>query len=218
MKTLIASRSRNFSVVSPPRSRSSPSTVCVVRRVDYDRDRLIILGSGAQHRGTADINLFDRFHELDAGLRDRGFERIKIDHKKVDCLDAVLARRGLVLLVAAKVEQRTVHFRMQRLYPAIEHFGEPGKIGNVADVDSRLPQETRCAASGNNFHALFFELACEIGHASFVGNGDESALDFHEDFRRTKTQAIAYMTTPKASDKPRERAKLGRLSTPGSPA
>src|SRR4029434_6287561 len=148
--------------------------------------------------GTADIDLLDRFREFDARLRDRGYERIKIDHQKVDRLNAVLARGGLVLLVATQVEQRPVHFWMQRLYPAIEHFGKPGETGNAAHINSRLPQETRCAARGNDFDAPFLELAREIGHASLVGNGDESALDFHEDFRCTKMQAIAYMTSTNA--------------------
>ena len=40
----------------------------VIRRVDHHRDRLIILGSAAQHRGTADIDLLDRFREFDAGF------------------------------------------------------------------------------------------------------------------------------------------------------
>src|SRR4029077_1627994 len=171
-------------------------------------DRLIILGSAAQHRGTADVDLLDRFREFYARLRDRGFKRIEIDHEQVDHLDSVLARRSFVFLVAAQVEQRSVHFWMQCLDPSIEHFGKPGETGNATHIDSCLSQKTRCAARGNDFDALFLELARKIGHASLVRNGDESALDFHEDFRRTKTQAIAYMTTPKANDRPRERAKL----------
>ena len=75
-----------------------------------------------------------------------------------------------MFLVAAQEEQRAVHFWMQRLDPAIEHFGKPSEIGNATHIDSCLPQKTRCAARGNDFDALFLELAREIGHASLVGN------------------------------------------------
>ena len=56
-----------------------------------------------------------------------------------------------------------------------------------AHCDPFLPQKAGGAAGGNDFDALFLELAREIGHAGFVGNGNESAFDFHEDFRCTRT-------------------------------
>ena len=114
-------------------------------------------------------------------------KRIEIHHHQVDRLDAVRPRRGFVLLVPAQVEQRAVHLRVQRLHPAIEHFRESGEVGNVARLDSCLPQQARRAAGGNDFDALFLELAREIGHAGFVGNRNESAFDFHDVFRCTRT-------------------------------
>ena len=56
------------------------------------------------------------------------------------------------------------------------------KLGHFARLDSFLPQQAGRAAGGNDFDAQFLELAREIGHAGFVGNGNESAFDFHDDF------------------------------------
>ncbi len=98
----------------------------------------------------------------------------------------MLARRRLVLLVPAHEEQSAVHFGMQRLDPAIEHFRKTGEGGNAAHLDPGLPEQTGGAAGGNNLDAFFFELTREIGHAGFVGNGNKSAGDFHEDFRCTR--------------------------------
>ncbi len=123
---------------------------------------------------------------LTPGFRDRGFERIKIDHHEIDRLDSMFARGRLVLLVPAHIEQAAVHFGMQRLDPAVEHFGKAGEGGNAAHFDSGLAEETGGAAGGNDFDALLFELAREIGHAGFIGNGNESAGNFHEDFRCTR--------------------------------
>ena len=47
--------------------------------------------------------------QLDAGLRDRGFERVEIHHHEIDRLNPVLSRGGFVLLVAAQVKQRAMH-------------------------------------------------------------------------------------------------------------
>ena len=67
--------------------------------------------------------------------------------------------RSFVLLVAAQVEQRPVHFWMQRLDPAIEHFGNPVKLEMPRTLIPACRRETRCAARGNDFDALFLELA-----------------------------------------------------------
>ena len=187
MKTLMASRSRSFSVVSPSSSRISSRTVGVVGGIDDDGDGLVILRRAAQHRRPADVDLLDRFLEFDSGFRDRRFERIEIHHHEIDRLDPVLARGGFVLLVPAQVEQAAVHFRVQSLHPAVEHLRETGEGGDAANLDPFLPQELRGATGGNDLDSLLGERAGEIDDAGFIGNGNKCAGYFHEDFFCTRT-------------------------------
>ena len=90
--------------------------------------------------GPADVDVLDAVVERSA-FRNRGFERIEIHHQQIDRLDVVLFHRGEVLFVPADRQQSAVHFRMQRLDPAVHHFGRAGEFG---DIDHREPGIAEC--------------------------------------------------------------------------
>ena len=60
----------------------------VVGRSD-DGDVLVVLGRGADHGGTADVDVLDQFLEVGVGLRRNLFEAVQVDHHHVDGDDAV---------------------------------------------------------------------------------------------------------------------------------
>ena len=93
----MASCSRKASVVSPL-CRSVLKQI-VVGRIRHDRHKAIILGRAAEHRWTANIDLFDRFLELHFRFINGRLERIKVDDHQIDWFDLI----GLDLLLMIRV-------------------------------------------------------------------------------------------------------------------
>ena len=149
----------------------------VVLRVHDDGDVVVVLGGAAEHGGAADVDVLDGVVERDVGLRDGGLERVKVHHHEVNRRDAVLLHSGLVLSVAADVEQAAVDLRVQRLHAAIEHLGEAGVLGNVLHHESGVAERFGRAAGGNEFHARSGERLGEGDEAGLVGNREERALN-----------------------------------------
>ena len=73
-----------------------------------------------------------RRRSVQPGSRDRLLERIEVDDDEIDRRDAVRARalRRCAGEVAAR-EDAAVHFRVQRLHPAVEHLGKAGVVGRL---------------------------------------------------------------------------------------
>ena len=112
-----------------------------------------ILGSGADHGRSADVDVFDQLLECHAGLRSGFFEGVEIHHDHIYRLDAMLGNGCDVRGILAPMQDAAVNFGMQRLHPAIEHFGEAGEIGNIFDGNAGIAQELSGASSGDEFDA-----------------------------------------------------------------
>ena len=89
----------------------------------------MVLGRGADHGGTADVDVLDAGFEIGA-LGDGCFERIEADDEEIDRLDVVRTHGGGVIRVVADGEQAAMDLGMQRLHPAVHHFGEAGHVRN----------------------------------------------------------------------------------------
>jgi hypothetical protein len=150
----------------------------VVGRVGDDGDMAVVLGRGAHHRRTADVDVLDGVVE-GVRLRHRGDEGIQVDAYQVDVAHAMLVhRRDMFGQVAAR-QDAAVHLGMQRLDPAVEHFR---KAGVFADVDHRqtgVAQRLGGAAGGEQFDAGVGERAGEIDQAGFIRHGEQGTLNFH---------------------------------------
>src|SRR6266480_3788860 len=72
-----------------------------------------------------------------------------------------------------------MYSRMQRLDPAVENLGKRGEFGNIAHRNFLFSQQVSCSARRNDVYALALESARKRSDASFVGNGNERAGDFH---------------------------------------
>ena len=99
----------------------------VIGGIHDDRDRFVILRRAPDHRRAADIDVLNCFRQSYVRLRDRGFERIKIDDHQVDRIKAAFTRFCFVFRIAALVKKPAVHAGMQSFYTAIEHFGKCGE-------------------------------------------------------------------------------------------
>ena len=68
----------------------------VVGRIDDHGNGLVILGRSADHRRTANVDIFDRILKRAVGLGDRLLERIKIHADDIDRINAVCLKRSHV--------------------------------------------------------------------------------------------------------------------------
>ena len=134
----------------------------------------MVLRRGADHRRAADIDVLDAVVEVGAA-RDGFLERIEIDHQKIDRADVVRAHRLGVRGVVADAEQAAMHRRMQRLDPAVHHFGKAGEIADVEHLEPGIAQRLAGAAGRNELDAVAGERAGEFDEPGFVGDGNEGA-------------------------------------------
>jgi len=141
----------------------------------------VVLGRGADHGGTADVDVLDAGVEIGA-LGDGRLERIEADDEEIDRLDVVRTHGGGVIRVVADGEQAAMDLRMQRLHPAVHHFGEAGHLGDVADGNARFRQRLAGASGRDELDSLRRQRTRELDEARLVGNGNEGASDAAEAF------------------------------------
>ena len=72
----------------------------------------VILRRGTDHRGSADVYVFDRFVERHAVAGDRRGERVEVDDDHVDHLYAVRFGGACVFRIGAPCEQAAVYARV----------------------------------------------------------------------------------------------------------
>ena len=76
-------------------------------------------------------------------------------------------------------EDAAMHFRMQRLDAAVEHFREAGVVTDFGDGESGFAQQSGGAARRQEADAQGGESARKFEGAAFVGKADEGLTDFH---------------------------------------
>ena len=130
----------------------------------------MIFRRAAQHRRSADVNVFNRVVQTHVRLGDGLLEGIKIHHDEINRLNVMRADGGLVRLVAANEQQAAVDFRMQGFDAAIEHFGKAGVFADVFHRQPGLAQRFGGAAGGKNLNSGFCQNLCERNQARFVRN------------------------------------------------
>ena len=70
----------------------------------------------------------------------------------LDGLDVVFAHCRDVFGIVSQTKQGAVNLRMQRLDPAIHHFGKAGNVGNITHLDSGVAERFRGAAGADDFN------------------------------------------------------------------
>ncbi len=84
------------------------SDALVVRLIDDDRNRRMVLCGSADHRRAADINILDRFVTGTAVSGNRRRKGIKVDDQKIDRLDIMFGH--LMIVCPAPSQQATMNF------------------------------------------------------------------------------------------------------------
>ena len=79
--------------------------------------------------------------------------------------------------VGADGEDGAGDFRVHGFDAAVEHFGEAGDFGDIADGDAGVAEESGGAAGGDEFGAEVVEAAGEFGDTGFIGDAEEGAAN-----------------------------------------
>ena len=153
----------------------------IVGRIRDDGHILPVFRRRAHHRRAADVDVLDSLFQRASGLCYGLRERIKIDDHEVDDRNVGM-RHGLHVLgqVAAR-KNAGVHFRMQGLHAAVEHFR---KAGVVADFDDRhicFAQQFGGAACRQDVDAECVHGAGEFHRTGFIGQADQGFALVHRD-------------------------------------
>jgi hypothetical protein len=142
----------------------------IVLRFDDDSDIVMVLGGGADHRRSADIDILDALLEIRA-LVDGCFERIEIDDQQVDRRDTVVLHRFRMVGIVANREQTAMHLGMQGLDSAVHHFRKAGQLGHILDLQSCRGDRLGSASRGDEFDVMRRQCAGELDQSGLVGNG-----------------------------------------------
>ena len=151
----------------------------VIGGVDDDGDGAMVFCGGPEHGRAADIDVLDGFFHGDVGFSDGCLEGVEVYDDEIDGQDAVFVGGVGVFFVVANPEKAAVDLWVEGFDAAIHHFREAGVIGDFAGGDAVFIEEVEGAAGGDDFHAHFDEGFSEVDETGFVGDGDESPLDFH---------------------------------------
>ena len=126
--------------------------VAVVARVHHHRDILMIFRGTAEQGRSANVDVFNRFHQRDIRFRHGLFEGIKVDDDQINGTDAVLFDGGFVFRIAPDEQHPAVDFRVEGFHAAIQHFGEPSMVGQFDQRHAGVAQDLGGAAGGHQLH------------------------------------------------------------------
>ena len=105
---------------------------------------------GAQHRGSADVNILDGVLKRSPLSLNGLLERIEVHHHHVDGGDAVGFHLLDMLGVRAHGEESAVHFGVQGLHAPVHNLGKARHLADADGGNTRSLQRLARAACGYN--------------------------------------------------------------------
>ena len=148
----------------------------VLVRTGNDGGEGVVLGSRAEHGGTADVNVLNALLEFGT-LGNGGLEGIEVEDGHVDLANAVLLHLLLVLGVATDAEQATMDLGVKRLDASVEALGRSGVVRHVNDGETGLAELLGGSASREQLHILGSKEGGKLNDAGLIRNRDESPSD-----------------------------------------
>ena len=145
----------------------------IVGRIDHDRDGIVVLGGGAHHGWSADVDVLDGLSVAAGGACHGLGEGIEVHDQEVDAFDAM--QRHDAFIDTAPAEQPAVDTRVQGLDASVHDLGETGVLRDFGDRDAVLGEQARRTTRGEDGDATAFEFAGEIQKTGLVGDGQQCA-------------------------------------------
>src|SRR5690606_15334404 len=139
---------------------------------DDDADRPVVLRGGTHHGRSADVDVLDAV----LGARTGGHrlrEGVQVHHEQVERRDVQRRELFLVVRPVAVREQARVHARVQRLDAAVERLGESGDLLDLRHRHTRVREDLRGAAGGDDLHPGGVQARAEFEQARLVRHPDQ---------------------------------------------
>ena len=133
-----------------------------------------LVSTGGTRKALADAGLSVLEVSEVTGFPEMMDGRVKTLHPKI--------HGGLLAIRDNADHAAAMDLRMQRLHPAVHHFGEAGHLGDVADANARFRQRLAGASGRDELDSLRRQRTRELDEARLVGNGNEGASDAAEAF------------------------------------
>ena len=141
-----------------------------------DRDRGVVLGGGAHHRGAADVDLLDAL--VGRGARGDGLsEGVEVGDDQVERLHLEVRQLLDVGVQAAVGQDAGVDPRVQGLHAAVEALGEAGQVLDLGDRQAQALDQPGRATGGHERHARVVEAADQLLQPGLVVDGDQGSPD-----------------------------------------
>ena len=107
--------------------------------VGEDGDEVVVLGGGADQRGSADVDVLD--DGVGVGTAGDGrLEGVEGDGDEIDGRDPVRLHLGEVVAVVASAEDAAMDLRHEGFDPSVHDFGEAGVVGDIGDGQPGVAQ------------------------------------------------------------------------------
>ena len=121
------------------------------------------------------MSMFSMQSSIARAFVDGFLERVEVDDEQVDRRDAMRLHRVGMFLVVADREQAAMHLGVQRLDPAVHHFGKARQLRDVLDLQPGRRDRLRGAARGDELDAMSCKRLGKFDQAGLVGNGQQGA-------------------------------------------
>ena len=152
--------------------------VGVLPRVRDHRYGLVVLGGGADHAGSADVDVLDDLVERDSLLEDRLFEGVEVHHDHVNGFDPLGGDGVHVLLDVPAGENACVNHWVERLDASVQHLGESRDLGHLGHRDPVLFQKFVRPARRDDLDTHGSQLLGEVDDAGLIRDADDGSADF----------------------------------------
>ena len=153
----------------------------VLHGIGDDRDGAVILGGGADHRRTADVDIFDGIFEGAVRLGDGLLEGVEIHAEEVDSADVMGLHGARMVRIVAQGQEAAVDGRVEGFDPTVHHFGEAGDLRDIFDGKAGVAEGFGGAAGGDQLDVEFgLKGRGEFDDTGLIGNGEERPLYLDE--------------------------------------
>ena len=146
----------------------------VIGGVGHRGDEGMVLRRRAQHRRTADIDVFHAGREI-AAFGDRPFEGIEVDRDEIDGCEPVRRQRRAMVRIVAPREYPAMDRGVQRFDAPVEHFGKAGERFDMDDREPGVFEQARGAAGRKDLRAVARQRAREVDRAGLVRHREQGA-------------------------------------------
>ena len=112
-----------------------------------------ILGSGPEHCGAPNIDLFNGFFETAIGPFDGRLKRVKINSDKIDKVQAMLLNLSHMIRVISLRQKPPMNPRMERLDSSIQHRRKLCKFSYILYRNTIISQHLGRSTRRKNLYA-----------------------------------------------------------------